>query len=142
MTQKLYKYAIREIIGWLGQDKVVYFHCAGGADRTGTLAFLIEALLGVSESDLSKDYELTSFDGSHDRYRNMSTSAGNDYRLTDLVFYLRQARFGYPATSDIGELVYNWATTQPTPDDDPDNDVAPLTDAEINLLRQYLLVQD
>ena len=39
----------------------IYFHCYGGADRTGTLAFLIEGLCGVSETDLSIDYELTSF---------------------------------------------------------------------------------
>lgn len=38
-----------------------YFHCAAGADRTGTLAYLLEGLLGVSTSDLDKDYELTSF---------------------------------------------------------------------------------
>ena len=36
-------------------------HCAGGADRTGTLSFLLHALLGVGMSDLIRDYELTSF---------------------------------------------------------------------------------
>ena len=41
----------------------VYFHCWGGADRTGTLAFLLEGLCGASEADLSIDYELTSFAG-------------------------------------------------------------------------------
>ena len=41
----------------------VYFHCWGGADRTGTLAFLLEGLCGASETDLSIDYELTSFAG-------------------------------------------------------------------------------
>lgn len=39
----------------------VIFHCSMGADRTGTLACILEALLGVSQSDLDKDYELTSF---------------------------------------------------------------------------------
>ena len=39
----------------------VVFHCSMGADRTGTLACVLEALLGVSQSDLDKDYELTSF---------------------------------------------------------------------------------
>ena len=32
-----------------------------GADRTGTLGFLIGALLGMSEGDLAKDYEITTF---------------------------------------------------------------------------------
>ncbi|MBQ7912444.1 MAG: tyrosine-protein phosphatase [Clostridia bacterium] len=39
----------------------VYMHCTGGADRTGTAAFLINALLGVSEEQLIQDYEFTSF---------------------------------------------------------------------------------
>ena len=39
------------------------FHCIGGADRTGTVACLIEALLGVSEDDLWKDYLATGFWG-------------------------------------------------------------------------------
>lgn len=38
-----------------------YFHCVSGADRTATLAFLIEAVCGVSRSDMDKDYELTYF---------------------------------------------------------------------------------
>ena len=39
----------------------VYIHCNAGADRTGTAVFLINGLLGVSEADLIRDYELTSF---------------------------------------------------------------------------------
>ena len=38
-----------------------YIHCSGGADRTGTLVFVLEALCGVPEADLDVDYELTSF---------------------------------------------------------------------------------
>ena len=39
----------------------VYFHCYGGADRTGTIGFLLNGLLGVSYTDLVIDFELTSF---------------------------------------------------------------------------------
>lgn len=39
----------------------VYIHCTGGADRTGTVCFLLNALLGVSEKELIQDYESTSF---------------------------------------------------------------------------------
>ena len=38
----------------------VYFHCWGGADRTGTLSFLLLGALGVCRDDLLLDYELTS----------------------------------------------------------------------------------
>ena len=39
----------------------VYMHCTGGADRTGTVCFLINALLGVDEKNLIEDYEFTTF---------------------------------------------------------------------------------
>ena len=39
----------------------IYVHCAGGADRTGSLILLVEALCGVKEGDVDIDYELTSF---------------------------------------------------------------------------------
>lgn len=39
----------------------LYFHCSAGADRTGTVAAIVEGLLGVSQSDIDKDYELTCF---------------------------------------------------------------------------------
>lgn len=37
------------------------FHCIAGADRTGSLAYFLEALLGVSDEDLCLDWELTAF---------------------------------------------------------------------------------
>ena len=49
------------VIDELKAGKPVYYHCQNGADRTGTLGFLIGALLGMGESDLAKDYELTTF---------------------------------------------------------------------------------
>ena len=39
----------------------IVFHCAAGADRTGSLAYFLEALLGVSDADLCLDWELTAF---------------------------------------------------------------------------------
>ena len=38
----------------------IYFHCAIGADRTGTLAMFLEALLGVKRYYIDLDYSLTS----------------------------------------------------------------------------------
>lgn len=42
-------------------NEPLYFHCSAGADRTGTVACIIEAILGMSQSDIDKDYELTNF---------------------------------------------------------------------------------
>lgn len=131
-TNELFQQAIRSIIGWLGEGRTVYFHCAGGADRTGSLAFLIEALLGVSESDLSKDYELTTF-GGITRPRNVRASEDETHVLYELITYLRT--FGAPGTS-INDLVLKWATTRYT------DTVDPLTMDEIDLLRKYLIVKD
>lgn len=39
----------------------ILFHCSGGRDRTGTLAFILNGLLGVEEDDLCRDWEATAF---------------------------------------------------------------------------------
>ncbi len=39
----------------------IVFHCIGGADRTGAVAFILNALLGVSDDELDKDWEFTVF---------------------------------------------------------------------------------
>lgn len=51
----------------------MYFHCWGGADRTGTIAFLLEAFLGVCDEDILRDYELTSLSIWGDRRRNQES---------------------------------------------------------------------
>ncbi len=37
----------------------IYVHCTLGRDRTGTICFLINALLGVGDIDLFRDYEIS-----------------------------------------------------------------------------------
>lgn len=37
----------------------IYIHCTYGTDRTGTICYLLGALLGMSEEDLLKDYQLS-----------------------------------------------------------------------------------
>lgn len=39
----------------------IVFHCSIGTDRTGMVAFLIEALLGISEEDIYRDYLMSNF---------------------------------------------------------------------------------
>lgn len=76
-NRQQYANCLRLIIARLSEGKNILFHCNAGADRTGTLAFLIEGLVGVSESDLAKDYELTSFSVlGHSRLRNQEKYSG------------------------------------------------------------------
>ena len=58
----------------------VYLHCTGGADRTGTVSFLFNALLGVSEKELIQDYEYTSFSTYGER-----NSKGGEYSFDKLL---------------------------------------------------------
>lgn len=76
---KTYGMAFREMLSCLESGKSVFFHCVSGADRTGSLALLIEGLLGVSEGDCVADYELTSLSaGERWRYRNGTRSKPYD----------------------------------------------------------------
>lgn len=70
-TQQYAWYALEPVATWqaylrcvidaVTHREPVYFHCTAGADRTGTLACVLEGLLGMSQSDIDKDYELTTF---------------------------------------------------------------------------------
>lgn len=63
ILEQNYKSAlITEIKTFANPDNYpIYLHCSLGRDRAGTLAFLINALLGVSEEDLYRDYEMSFF---------------------------------------------------------------------------------
>jgi protein-tyrosine phosphatase len=60
MTRAAVKYAMEEIAY---EHKNLYFHCRIGTDRTGTVAYVLEGLLGVPEEDRIQDYELSFFYG-------------------------------------------------------------------------------
>jgi protein-tyrosine phosphatase len=52
------------------------FHCSSGQDRTGTLAFLINGLLGVSSEDLVRDWEASAlWKDEHDWFNRNNTYA-------------------------------------------------------------------
>ena len=57
----------------------IYFHCNAGADRTGTLALLINGLLGVDEQSLIKDFELTTFSRYGKRLRSSISEDGKSF---------------------------------------------------------------
>jgi len=44
------------------------FHCIAGADRTGSLAYILNALLGVNDAALQLDWEITAFGNSNPRF--------------------------------------------------------------------------
>ena len=48
----------------------VYIHCTAGADRTGTICYLINGVLGVEYEGIVQDFELTSFSEQGRRWRS------------------------------------------------------------------------
>ena len=79
------KSALKRIFELLADESnyPIYYHCNAGADRTGTLTFLINGLLGVSYEDLTRDFEVTSFSVCGKRWRGAGT--GGDFAEDDLV---------------------------------------------------------
>lgn len=65
--------AVVQDVDWLIDQVMsgnpIAFHCTSGADRTGAVALTILALLGVEESDIARDYELTRFSSEMGRIR-------------------------------------------------------------------------
>jgi protein tyrosine/serine phosphatase len=55
------KEAVRKLFADLADpaNYPAYLHCTYGADRTGTMCYLLLGLLGVEEAQLRRDYELT-----------------------------------------------------------------------------------
>ena len=84
--------SIRAIFEFLADESnyPVYIHCNAGADRTGTIAFLISGLLGVGYEDLTADFELTSFAGAGRRWRGDLTrdDLGNGVMQDDSSNYV------------------------------------------------------
>lgn len=72
MLRAMYADACRRFFAVLGEPEryPIYFHCWGGADRTGTAAFLLGALLGLTEAQLVNDYEFTGLSVWGTRSRN------------------------------------------------------------------------
>ena len=71
------KLMMQEIVA----GKNLYFHCRIGSDRTGTMAYILEGLLGVDEEQRLQDYELSHFSGNVDRTREYDKKVDNDKRF-------------------------------------------------------------
>ena len=70
----LNKMVLKDVFAVFGNEDnyPIVIHCSIGTDRTGVICFLINALLGVSEEDLYKDYLFSMF-GEINNVRNAST---------------------------------------------------------------------
>ena len=78
----------------------VYYHCYGGADRTGTVGFLLGAVLGMSYTDLVIDFELTSYSSNPSRNYRSHLRNGPWNEWPGLVDYL-QNTLGWNSNTTI-----------------------------------------
>ena len=93
------KSALKKTMQYVIDGDNIYFHCTIGTDRTGTLAYFLEGLLGVSEEDRVEDYELTYFFGLTNRTRYHDHLDGSDINPRFTFMHVT-----YPSNQDI----YNW----------------------------------
>ena len=100
----------RETLGFVfdcaERDVPVYFHCYSGADRTGTLSAVIEALLGVSDEDMDKNYELTNFENNNPPTR-LRTMVG-EYQWGNLMHEFSLL----PGDGPLSERIEKWMTDE------------------------------
>ena len=80
----------------------LYFHCRIGADRTGTLAYILEGLLGAPVEERYRDYELTVFFGLRERTRYYYAKGSNTVKFQYLKKAIRDAGDG------VNEDVMTW----------------------------------
>lgn len=109
-TGETYRAQFKEVLEWIVEQltasKPIYMHCQGGCDRTGTLAFQLLGLLGVSESDLAKEYELSSFSNIGFGRLRTTTKEVNTYDYVGMVEALK----AYSGNT-VADKFYNFATT-------------------------------
>ena len=119
---------LKKVMACVAANKPCYFHCVSGADRTGTIAYLLLSLLGVSQSDKDKEYELTAFSDETDgkRFRNTNYNVTNGNGWYPLIKYFRDT---YTGEND-NEKVVAWAVANG------------ITAAEINAFRAAMVSGD
>jgi hypothetical protein len=87
----------------------IYVHCAIGRDRTGTIAFLINALLGVGIEDLRLDYELSLLSETGDSGVKATDLIGS---INTLYTYLRDYKAGGTLQENTEQFMLDLGITQ------------------------------
>lgn len=128
MKDKQYKEALAAQIRTFADPSnyPVYFHCQIGRDRTGTQALLLYALLGVSEEDIYKDYELSMFSAAGWADNTPVDTLLNEH-FSVVVDYLKNYQAGGTLQSNTEAFLKNEIG---------------ITQAEIDMIRSLMLEEN
>ena len=96
----------------------VYFHCWGGADRTGMLDFFVNAILGVSYTDLIEEFELTTQTNNKRCHMHNSSSAHYPKFMDAFINGNGINWKGFDPDKTVNENCYNWLIEVPKVDPD------------------------
>ena len=83
----------------------LYVHCNHGADRTGTVFFLLNGLLGVPYEQLVQDFELTTFSASGTRTRTGINKDDTFDRTSEYAGISECSEQNYVAFDKLYELI-------------------------------------
>jgi len=105
---------IKDAIDVFADDRnyPIGFHCAIGQDRTGTLAILLESILGLDEESINIDYEMSSFSSVAGDAKDGS---GNIIKIADKWTYQVSPTINYLKTfsgNNLAEKAVNYLKTK------------------------------
>ena len=101
----------------------VFYHCRIGTDRTGFVAIMLSALLGVSENDIYQDYLFSNF-GNIQEKRYIGEKAGRD----NILKYMDDLKT-YPG-EELHNKCYNFLLSIGIPAEELDSIIDILTEGE------------
>ena len=104
--EEKHRRGIVEIMNFLSDESVypIYFHCMGGADRTGMIALYLEALADESEEDIFLDYELTSIARIYNPQKAVTDNMYRSHTYDYFQDFLKELR-GYAPDKGLKEQV-------------------------------------
>ena len=106
--RNLKKY-MKKVMKYVVDGDILYLHCTIGSDRSGTIAYFLEGLLGVPLEERLQDYELTYFYGLTNRHRFHDYLSGSSINPRFYSMYMSYTDY---------QSIYDFYTYEKEEDDD------------------------